>query len=359
MMTGRNDAQVPTDGSSSLIEQPAVSSLSQQCSVVIVPYNHEEYIEPCVESVLECDPKEVLVVDGGSTDGTRELVREMPGPVELLTVEGNPGYGGCNNVGVERASGEYVLILNPDTRLEEGAIDRLLGALGPPDAGPTVTVPKILTYDGSEINTIGNINHVTGLAFVQGFESPPDEWSEPASLTALSGACFAIRKDDFERVGGFDDSIFLYMEDVEFSWRLNAFGDEIRYVPDAVVYHDYEEVAVSEGKLKHLETGRYIILKKYLSRDAALKLLPSLLMTELLTLGYALRFGTGGVRGKLEALQSAMQTDVEPVHVDTERLVGALDDEIPVDQLGDSLPAVLVQRFANLVFRLNVSLIGD
>lgn len=334
-----------------------MSSLAEQCSVVVVPYNHDELIEPCLSSVLQCEPKEVLVVDGGSTDDTREIVEDMPSPVELITVDGNPGYGACNNVGVEHATGEYVVILNPDTKVEPGTITRLLEPLENPD-GPSVTVPKILTYDGARINTIGNINHFTGLAFVRGFGDPPEEWSQSERVAALSGACFAIRRSEYRELGGFDDSIFLYMEDVEFSWRLNAHRQDILYVPDAIVYHDYDEVLVDEAKLEHLEVGRYIILRKYLSKRGALALLPSLVLTEVLTTGYALLLGWDGIRSKTRAVQSAFSTDVGTVRFDARQIVRLLDSEIPDDQLGGSRLTAPVQRLANRVFRFNAELLS-
>ena len=329
---------------------------TEQCSVVVVTYNHEAYIASCLTSVLEGSPGEIFVVDGGSSDDTREIVRTQFPDVTLIEADHNPGYGECNNIGVAQASGEYVLVLNPDTHIEPGSIEALLQPLAE-DEGPDVTTPKILQYDGSAINTCGNINHMTGLTFVQGFDDDPGEWDEETQLTGISGACFAMKRQDFEEIGGFDSSIFLYMEDAELSWRLSAFGNEIRFVPEAIVYHDYDDVEVPESKLGHLEEGRYTILKKYLDRRTAALLLPSLLMAEILSFGYAVLLGWSGLKHKLGAIRSGLEAEPEPVEVESETLVRALDSEIPVGQLGSSLPALTCQRIANLVFRANYRLI--
>jgi hypothetical protein len=121
------------------------------------------------------------------------------------------------------------------------------------------------------------------------------------------------------------------------------------------VYHDYDEVVVNEMKLKHLELGRYIILKKYLDLNSAVRLLPSLVMAEILTCGFAVTMGKKALRSKLEAVKLGAQTDVESVDTDTWRLIHRLETEIPVGQLGDSKTAKVLHQAANVVFRSNVA----
>lgn len=113
--------------------------ITRKASVIIVTYNHREYIENCIKSVLLNDPLEVIVVDNGSTDGTVDIIRSF-GEVRLISGHGNVGYGAANNIGVEVARGDYVVILNPDTIVTERWLEELLKPLE--TGNKVVTTPK-------------------------------------------------------------------------------------------------------------------------------------------------------------------------------------------------------------------------
>lgn len=331
-------------------------TLLDRTGVVVITYNHEEYIEDCLGSVLASDPGEVVVVDNGSTDGTVATVqREFP-EVTVLQPADNVGYGAASNRGVERLEREFVVVLNPDTRLAPDCLAELLAPLSESDR--RITVPKILTYDGAKINTVGNLVHPTGLAFTRGYEDPPDAYAEPGRLSGLSGACLATRRETYQALGGFEEAIFVYMEDTELSWRAGALGIDIRYVPTAVVFHDYPGVEVDAEKLYHLERGRYIILRKYLDRRTAVVLAPSLLLTELLTWGYAVSRGLAGVRRKLRAIREGLSADVEPVGPGRQAPIDQFDARLPVDQLHPSPAVRRALGVVNEVYEANHSLLG-
>lgn len=90
-----------------------------------------------------------------------------------------------------------------------------------------VTTPKILCYDGSEINTCGNINHFTGLTFTQGLGENPNNFNQQLFVSGVSGACFALKKEDYKKLNGFNESFFLYNEDSDLSWRVHLAGLKI------------------------------------------------------------------------------------------------------------------------------------
>ena len=323
--------------------------LSNKASVVIVTYNHREYMRNCLGSVLANDPLEVIVVDNGSTDGTPEFVRENFPEVKLIQAPKNLGYGGGNNLGVRHAGGEYVVILNPDTKVEEDWLEELLKPLA--KGRRLITTPKILLYDGSAINTVGNIVHFTGLTFTRGYLEPPEMYEEPEYLSGISGACFAMRRDEYLELGGFNENFFTYSEDAEFSWRAHAKGFKILYVPTSVVYHDYT-LNVPPQKIYHLEKGRYIILRKYLTARQRLAILPSLVMSEILTWGYAVLNGPSGIKFKLKGIIEGLRTEVNEVE-SHKGILERLDSRIPTDQLTYTSIDRMIRGIANRIYEWN------
>jgi len=319
-------------------------------SVIIVTYNHRSFIGACIDSVQRQDyPFEIIVVDNESTDGTPEFIRGTYPAIQLIRNE-NTGYGAGNNLGVRYAKGEYVVVLNPDTIVEKDWLRNLISPIQPDPA--VITTPKILLYDGSAINTCGNINHFTGLTFTRGLNEPPESWNREIPVSGVSGACFAIKRDTFLRFGGFDERFFLYNEDSELSWRAYRYHCTIRYVPSSVVRHNYS-LSVIPGKIYHLEKGRYLILKEYLSPKFALIFLPSLLTAELLTFGYALSFGREGLSAKCRAISEGIRLPKDsPEYIDS-RVLTHLEEKIPDDQLVGGILGRGFVRLCNVVFSWN------
>jgi len=329
--------------------------LSNKASIIIVTYNHKKYMEACLTSVLANNPLEVIIVDNGSTDGTVELIEKEFPQGKLIKSPRNLGYGGGNNLGVKHAKGEYVVILNPDTKVEKNWLEELLRPLEKEEK--LITTPKILTYDGSKINTCGNIDHFTGLTFTRGLNESAGKFNEFEYLSGLSGACFAMRRKDYLELGGFDENFFAYNEDGELSWRAHAKGFKILYVPTSIVYHDYE-LKVPPQKIYHLEKGRYIILRKYLTWKELLLILPSLLATEILTWGYSILNGINGVKFKIEGLKDGIRTEVEKIECDRKKLLKSLDWEIPEEQLSYNIIDKVVKEIANFVYWINYKVIS-
>ena len=329
-------------------------SLSNKATVIIVTYNHAKYMKNCISSVLENNPSEVIVVDNGSSDGTVELIEKEFFQVKLIRSPRNLGYGGGNNFGVKHAKGEYVVILNPDTKVEKNWLEKLLKPLEKEEK--LITTPKILTYDGSKINTCGNIDHFTGLTFTRGLNESPGKFNEFEYLSGLSGACFAMRRKDYLELGGFDENFFTYNEDAEFSWRAHAKGFNILYVPTSIVYHDYE-LKVPPKKIYYLEKGRYIILRKYLTWREVLLMLPSLLATEILTWGYSVLQGIEGIKFKFKAILDSIKMDITKIETDRKELLRKVDCLIPEDQLTYTVFDKIIKKIANLIFQMNYKLI--
>jgi GT2 family glycosyltransferase len=323
-----------------------------KASVIIVTHNHREYIRSCIESIQRQEyPHEIIIVDSCSTDGTAELVkREFP-DLKVIECSRNIGYGAGNNLGVEYAKEDFLVILNPDVVVQSGWLRELVSPLENKDK--LVTTPRILTYDGSKINTCGNINHFTGLTFTLGFGESPESHSEPTYVSGVSGCCFAMRRVDYF---GLDSSFFMYNDDSDFSWKSQLKGFMILYVPSSVVRHVYA-LRVSPAKMYYLERNRYLMLRKYLCKEDLLRILPSLLIVEFLTFGYAVKCGRKWIGCKMNAVIHGLRVQVDKVDGDKRQLNMSLSISIPVELLTSNHLERALKVLANKMFRLNFRMV--
>ena len=329
-----------------------IMALLQDTSVIIVTYNHESFIENCLNSI-NTDFLDVIVVDNDSSDGTTDLIERKFPSVKLIRNRGNYGYGNGVNLGVKHSERKYLVILNPDVKMGENSIKELIVPLE--NREDIVTVPKALVYDGSKINTCGNIEHFTGLPFTRGLGEDIDSFNESMFINGLSGVCFAIKRDLYLKIGGFDESFFLYMEDVDLSWNIHVNKLKVLYIPSSVIYHDYKLIVPAE-KIYYLEKGRYIILKKYFTWKQYLIILPSLLITEMFAMGYSILKGPKGIKFKLKAMKEGFQIEIKKKNCDTGKLLESLDWKIPEEQLSYSAADVVLKRFANVIYYLNFNI---
>ena len=193
----------------------------------------------------------VTVVDNDSGDGTPEMVeREFPG-VALVRAPGNVGFSAANNIAIHRTSHPYVLVLNPDTRVTEGALERIARVL---DERERVGIagPKLVLEDGSLDHAakrafptpLGALAHFTGVGRREGaserlsqYRAPERGEEEAGSVDAVNGAFMMIRRSVLEELGGFDEGYWMYMEDLDVCYRFDAEGWVTWYEPSAVVVH--------------------------------------------------------------------------------------------------------------------------
>ncbi|MCZ3367502.1 MULTISPECIES: glycosyltransferase family 2 protein [Methanobacterium] len=321
-------------------------------SIIIVTYNHENFIRECLESLMINKGLEIIVVDNGSSDSTVKIIEKFPS-VKLIKNE-NKGYGNGVNTGIKYSKRKYVVILNPDVKVEKTSIEELIKPLE--GQREIITVPKTLLYDGSKINTCGNIEHFTGLTFTLGLGEDKTAFDKPKYIAGLSGVCFAIKRELYMEIGGFDESFFLYMEDAELSWNIRSRGLKILYLPSAIIYHDYKLMVPAE-KIYHLEKGRYIILRKYLTWKDYLMFLPSLITTEVFTTCYAFLKGFTGIEYKFKAMKEGLGRDIDKVKCNRKELIQSLDWQVPIEQLNYTLMDMYVKKVGNMIYYINYIII--
>lgn len=262
-----------------------------RASVIVVSYNSLRYLPNCLDAILaQLGPQdELIVVDNGSTDGSAELVQAKYPEARLLRGE-NTGYAGGNNRGAAAAHGAYLVFFNPDTIPARGALEALLEPLQG-RAGVALTTACVVHMSRpAVVNACGNTIHYTGLAYCRGAGQARGSFAATAEVDAVSGAAFAIRRTVFEDLGGFDAQFFMYVEDIDLSWRARLAGYRCLYVPGAVVEHDYRP-SYSPAKAFYLDRNRHLMLLKNLDRDTYLRMLAGLLLGECVTWGFLLLRG--------------------------------------------------------------------
>lgn len=319
--------------------------------IVIVTYNNEEEIESCLNSIFERTglEKEVVVVDNNSKDRTVEIIKKFS-DVKLLENDSNLGFGKGVNIGARETGSEFLAVLNPDTEVEEGW---LKGLIGPLSEDRIVTTSMVVLKDyPNQVNTCGNHLHFTGLAFARGLGKRKEKFNKMVEVPGISGSSFAMRRKDWENLGGFGTEFFLYHEDTDLSWRANIQGYDVLLNGESVVRHDYS-LQVSPLKLYYLERNRYLILRKYLSKGDLMKICPALLATEILAIGWALKNGIGGIKAKLKAIRDGLKFEVKGKTSDIKKILGFAEWKIPESQLSDSWVEKVVRKAANLVFEVN------
>ncbi|HEX5929750.1 MAG TPA: glycosyltransferase family 2 protein [Solirubrobacterales bacterium] len=274
-------------------------------SVLIVAYDSRDDLARTLPALLPelGEGDELIVVDNKPGDGSVELVRELAPAARTVQPGGNTGFAGGCNAGAEVASGDLLVILNPDAAPQPGfgeAIRR------PWVEGRGWGAWQALVADGSgeRINSAGNPVHFTGIVWAGGHGRPLAQAPPAGEVPAASGACLAVPTSSWREVGGFPEEFFMYHEDVDISVRLRSAGRPVGIEPTAVVVHDYEFAASAE-KWLWLERNRLAFLVRTYPGALLALLAPALLATELALLLVAAAGGWGGqkLRANLQFLR--------------------------------------------------------
>ncbi len=283
-------------------------------SIVIVSFNDGEVLLPCLRSIYEWAPKfpfEVILVDNGSKDGSVEEVRRLFGEVVIIEAGYNSGYAGGNNIGFEKATGRWVLFLNPDTLIREGCLEALVSrADSLPGCG--AIGPRVLNRDGSLQRTLSRAPRVwdflaealmlhripgyIGLFGDSGYRE--DDYEREQDVDTVSGCCLLARRDLLEEIGAFDEEYFIYFEETDLCERIRRSGHKVVYTPAASIVHLGHATTVKSKtwfKIQHERSRRRFFRKNRgrasLAAIGVILLVKSLLRAVLGTLGVVLTAG--------------------------------------------------------------------
>ncbi|WP_420632177.1 glycosyltransferase family 2 protein [Candidatus Leptofilum sp.] len=224
-------------------------------SIVIVSWNTKDLLEACLNSVYAYppdEPFEVWVVDNKSKDDTVAMVREKFPQVDLIASEENLGFAGGNNRAIPHCSGDYVLLLNPDTEVKPDALNALVAFMDAhPEAGASGS--RLLNADGTLqpschprptlSREFWRMFYLDKLIPYGSYKMHKWDVTQPREVDVLMGASLLIRKQVLDTVGLLDEEYFMYSEEVDLCYRLQKAGWKLFWVPQSQVVHFWGQSA--------------------------------------------------------------------------------------------------------------------
>lgn len=206
-------------------------------STIVIPnYNGEQYIEKCLQT-LEGEPAHIIVVDNGSTDGSRQIIKEKFPRVELICLDENHGFCKAVNIGIAESKTTYVILLNNDTEIKKGFVRALEQPLEQhPEVFSGSAQMRNLQRPGL-IDDAGDYYCSLGWAFARGKDKPTLYYQHKRRIFAACGGAAIYRRKVFDEIGCMDENHFAYLEDIDLGYRARIHGYNNLYIPEAIVYH--------------------------------------------------------------------------------------------------------------------------
>ena len=260
------------------------SNVRPLASVVIPNYQGAECILDCIESVLKTSGEdiEIIVVDNASPDKSAEIIRRGFPTVKLIQLESNVGYGEACNIGARNSLGAYLIFLNNDTIVQEGWLRELVSSLRDDNIG-AVCSKVVLPGTPETIDSCGGVSDIYGFAWSRGKgEIDRSQYDDSRECFYAVGSSLAIRRDVLETVGGFDNELFMYLEDVDLSWRLRLLGLRVLYVTGSKVMHKSGITRMKTTDIQYLFNRNRLrmILKNY-SLGSLISILPRYMVLQI------------------------------------------------------------------------------
>lgn len=257
-------------------------------SIILVNWNTKDLTYDALVSIFDQTKNiefEVIVVDNNSGDGSVEMIKKEFPQVILIVNKENRGFGKANNQGLAVARGEYIMFLNTDVRVLDGAINTLVGYL---DRNPSAMMvgPRLLNADMSFQyacrrnlpNPLNSFFHLFGLVKIFKHNQVINSYKQLAAdpeitgpTEAISGAAMLFRRQVYEEIGGFDERFFMYGEDLDFCKRIFDKGWIVVYVSNAKIVHFGGQSSKKRRvqSLRNFYEAMWIYYKKHFSKERA------------------------------------------------------------------------------------------
>ena len=308
-------------------------------SVIVLNYNAGELLLNCIESIKKSTYKnlEIIVVDNISTDKSQKICKEKYPDIKLIQNDENFGYCEGNNIGIRKAKGDFIMILNPDTIVEPNCIRELIFAHE--KLGEGLYQPKILSLNEKQVlQSMGNMIHIFGFGFAKDKGKKDEEVDEEIKkIGYASGTCLFASRSVLDKVGLLDSFLFLYHDDLDLGWRASQIGINSYYVPKSKIYHvESYSLKWSEKKFYWLERNRKYCLLTHYSKSTYAKMYSSLCLVDLFVWFFYISKGFLGAKIKAELdirrnkkfIETKYQELEEKKIISDEKLIQEFPDEI-------------------------------
>ncbi len=238
-------------------------------SIIIVNYNVKHFLEQCLHSVLKASKNitaEIFVVDNNSVDGSAQLIHEKFPNIHFIENKKNVGFSKANNQAIKLSKGKYVLLLNPDTVVEEDTFEKVISFMNEtPDAGGLgvkmidgkgtflpeskrgLPTPWVAFYKIFGLSTLFRKSKKFGKYHLSYLHD-----NEIHEIDVLAGAFMLMRKSVLDKVGLLDETFFMYGEDIDLSYRIQLGGFKNYYFPETTIIH-YKGESTKKGSLNYVK----------------------------------------------------------------------------------------------------------
>lgn len=234
-------------------------------SIVIPHWNGKHFLQPCLDSLRAQthDNIEIIIVDNASSDGSQDYIKSTYPEVILIELSENLGFTGACNIGMEKARGEIISLLNNDTEVEPNWVAEIVSAFDRnPDVG-MIASKMLLFTERDKIHTTGDFFTTDGRAGNRGvWEKDEGQYDTEDYVFSACGGSSAYRQSMLEKIGLLDNDYFFLLEDVDLAWRAQLAGYKVLYLPTAIVYHHLS--ATGGGVTASFHDGRnsiWIVVK--------------------------------------------------------------------------------------------------
>jgi GT2 family glycosyltransferase len=252
-------------------------------SIIIVNYNGKTFLKECLSSIREIVyPKtqyETILVDNQSVDGSIEYVRENFPEVRIIRLDKNYGFVAGNNIGAKHGKGEYIVLLNNDTKVEKNWLIELVRAAKDENVG-VCTSKKFVLNNPTLLDGAGGTMNVLGQGWDRGsLERDVGLYEEPVEVTHPSGASFLVKREIIQAYGYLlEPGYFMYYDDPDLGWRTHLLGYKVVYVPKSVILHKRGGTAGTRTSLIHylFHRNQIITFYKNLEMKNVIKIMPLL-----------------------------------------------------------------------------------
>ena len=321
-------------------------------SIIILNYNAGDLLLDCVSSIFKSNYKnfEIILVDNISKDQSHKKCKEKFPNIKLIENSENLGYCEGNNVGLRKANGKFVAILNPDTIVDPNWLNELLKAYQ--NNGDGLYQPKFLaTTDHSMLLSTGNMIQIFGFGYSRSKgEKDKQLFEKFEQIDYASGTCLFTSMALIKKIGFFDSFLFAFHDDLELSWRAAIMGINSFYVPKSIVYHPIEGYSFkwSPIKFKLMERNRKYCLLTLYNRSTIIKMIPALLIIDIAVFFFYMTRGIGKMKilADLEILRNLKIINKKYV---SNQNIKKVDDSILIKQFKNNIavPAWIINKNKN------------